>query len=170
MSNIFFGLYQSIIFVVRTYFFHAFPFAGQCIVITFSVRPRTELHAPISHNYVNNECTPMNHVFFFIQIQIEVQIIGIWNSFTLSYLLVYKLQKYLPKPCKSVKVCGSLYSVECGSVNPYTNPRHYSADIFLGINESRPQVCICELLCINERQTLQCLSNNLTEIWAAFRE
>ena len=35
-------------------------------------------------------------------------------------------------------------------LNPYTNPRHYSVDIFLGVNEPRPQICICEFMCINE--------------------
>ena len=35
-------------------------------------------------------------------------------------------------------------------VNPYTNPRHYSVDIFLGVNEPQPQICICEFMCINE--------------------
>ena len=39
-------------------------------------------------------------------------------------------------------------------LNPYTNPRHYSVDIFLGVNEPRPQICICEFMCINEPLTL----------------
>ena len=40
----------------------------------------------------------------------------------LSYLLVYKLRKYLQVPCKSVEIYGSLLSVQCGSVKDVGYP------------------------------------------------
>ena len=59
--------------------------------------------------------------FFSIGVHIDVQNISLWNSFKLSHLLLHKLQKYLPIPCKSVRLYGSLHSVKCVSVKAPTH-------------------------------------------------